>query len=136
MTPNDIAGLVGAALAGAAGTGAVFVKFALPWFKQRDRDVSSIKTEVGVGSVGPSIVELVGSTATAVQRLEQGSQRNGEGIHRVIETLTTHGERLTDLEDKHARLNDSVSLFHAAFTAHDLVEMVNRKHASKKTGRP
>jgi hypothetical protein len=119
MTPNDIAGFVGAALTGAAGTGAVFVRFALPWFRQRDRDVASIKTEVGVGTLGPSIVELVASTAASTQRLEQSSQRNGEGIHSVIETLKAHGERLGTLEAKHETLSDRVNQFREAFAEHD-----------------
>jgi hypothetical protein len=122
MSPNDIAGLVGAAFTGAAGTGAVFLRFALPWFKQRDRDVTAIKTEVGVGNTGPSIIDLVVSTAAATQRLEMSSQRNGEGIHHVIETLNAHGERLGALETKHESLSSQVGRFRDAFEAHDLEE--------------
>jgi hypothetical protein len=119
MSPNDIAGLVGAAFTGAAGTGAVFLKFALPWFKQRDRDVTAIKTEVGVGNTGPSIIDLVVSTAAATQRLEMSSQRNGEGIHHVIETLNAHGERLGALETKHESLRHTVGMFRDAFIAQE-----------------
>jgi hypothetical protein len=116
FTPNDLAGLVGAALAGAAGTGAVFVRFALPWFKQRDHDVAQIKTEVGVGGIGPSIVELVAGTAAVVQRLEQSSTRNGEGIAQVLHVQAEHGERITAIELKHRTLTVEVALALSAKT--------------------
>jgi hypothetical protein len=116
INATDIASMIGAGLAGVAITGGVFVRYALPWFKERDRDVASIKTEVGVGSVGPSIVELVAGTAAVVQRLEQSSTRNGEGISQVLHVQAEHGERITAIELKHRTLTEEVAAALAAKT--------------------
>ena len=110
MSPNDIASLTGAAIAGAASTGAVFVRFALPWFRRRDNDFAAIRTEVGVGTVGPSIVELVAGTANAVHRLEQNSMKTGEGISEVLRVQKEHGGRITSIENKHEALDARVTL--------------------------
>ena len=103
MTPNDIAGWAGAFLVGGAGAGAVFYKIALPWFKQRDHDVASIKTEVGVGTSGPSLLSLVASTSTQVAtvaatvgRLETHSEESRKSAADVLTVLKRHGERLED----------------------------------------
>jgi hypothetical protein len=140
MTPNDVAGLVGAALAGAAGTGVVFVKHVLPLFKKRDADVKAIKEEIGVGVGSDTMSELVVSVAAAVQRIENSSHQHGEGISEILRVQAIHGVkldehdmRLVKIEEDHDVLNGSVEKFYADFRDHDKLELANRKpHASKR----
>jgi hypothetical protein len=119
MSPDGIGAVIGGVVSGGAASAVVIVKWLWPAMNAFKKDVKDVKAEIGVGTVGPSIVDLVSSTATAVQRLEHSSQRNGEGIHHVIETLNVHGERLGALEVKHEALSNAVGRFRDAFTARD-----------------
>jgi hypothetical protein len=134
MSPNEVAGLVGAVLAGAAGTGAVFATHVLPWFKKRDADVNAIKKEVGVGVGSNTMSELVAATAATALRIEDSSHRHGEGITKILEVQATHGEtlaahgvRLDKIEEDHLGLGGSLREFQTAFSAHDKLEMAARK---------
>lgn len=119
MSPNDIAGLVGAAATGAVGIAAIGMKYVIPWLKTRDTDVKAIKRELGVGLGDTTMNDLVISTASAVQRLESNGQRAGAGISEIITTLRTHGHKLDEhdkrfssIEERHEALDARVTLTH------------------------
>lgn len=124
MSPNEIAGLVGAAFAGAAGTGAIFVRYVWPLLKKGEADRLAIKSEVGVGE-GPRLHETVSAMASTLGRVDQrlidtdrrwsadvGNLRAAhQGIHHRIDrheerhvtidaTINDHGVRLADLSWK------------------------------------
>lgn len=107
---------IGSALgAGLASAGVVIVG-AKRWFTQRaEKKIDALSLEVGVGTVGPSLVSLVASTntsvatvAAAVGRLETNSEESRKGAADVITILQRHGEKLEDqsrrIGDQHRRL--------------------------------
>jgi hypothetical protein len=103
---------IGSAIgAGVASAGVVIVG-ARRWFSQRaEKKIDALSLEVGVGTIGPSLVSLVASTNTSVAtvaatvgRLETHSEESKKAAADVLTVLRRHGERLEDHSKRIGRI--------------------------------
>jgi hypothetical protein len=93
MDLNTIGSAIGAGLASAG----IVTVAARRWISQRaEKKIDALSVEIGVGTVGPSLLSLVATTAKAVDRLETNSEKSEKGAADILIILTRHGESLED----------------------------------------
>jgi hypothetical protein len=99
---------IGSALgAGLAAAGMVIVGARRWMSKPAEKKLDAMSAELGVG-VGPSVTSLLMSTASAVQRLEEGAGHSRRGIDQILRVQGEHGDKL----DSHERRLEVIETAH------------------------
>ena len=110
MTLETFGSVLGAAVASAG----VVIVGAKRWLtKPAEKKLDAMSAEIGVGTVGPSLLSLVATTASAVARLEGLSEHNGTGITEILNIQKAHGEKL----DKHEKRFEAIEGQHKVLNA-------------------
>jgi hypothetical protein len=94
----------GAAIGAGFGTAGLVIAGGKQWLSKRaEKKIDAVSVEIGVGTEGPSLLSLVASTSSAVERtaltvgrLEKNSEESRKGAADVLTVLKRHGERLED----------------------------------------